>query len=119
VKSLRQGRASIGEAFAVEKDGELYLINAHIPEYTAANRFNHPPRRDRKLLLRRRELSRLFAAVQQKGVTLVPLSIYFNRRGLAKVELGLARGKRQVDKRHTEKERDWQREKARLLREQG
>jgi SsrA-binding protein len=118
VKSLRQGHASIGESFAIERGGELYLVNAHIPEYEAASRFNHAPLRDRKLLLRKRELARLFAAVQQKGVTLVPLAIYFNDRGIAKVELGLARGKRQVDKRQSEKERDWQREKARLLQQQ-
>jgi SsrA-binding protein len=119
VKSLRQGHASIGEAFAIERAGELYLVNAHIPEYESASRFNHAPGRDRKLLLHKRELARLYAAVQQKGVTLVPLAIYFNSRGIAKVELGLARGKRQVDKRQTEKERDWQRERARLLSQQS
>ena len=119
VKSLRAGRASIGESFAAEQGGELWLFNAYIPEYEAANRFNHPPRRPRKLLLHRREVSRLLGSVQREGMTLVPLSIYFNQRGIAKVQLGLARGKRKVDKRETEKSRDWGREKARLMREKG
>lgn len=119
VKSLRQGRASIGEAFAAERDGELFLFNAYIPEYEAANRFNHEPRRPRKLLMHRREIARLIGLVQRSGMTLVPLSIYFNERGVAKVQLGLARGKRKVDKREAEKARDWGREKARLMREKG
>jgi SsrA-binding protein len=119
VKSLRQGRASIGEAFAAERDGELFLFNAYIPEYEAANRFNHEPRRPRKLLMHRREIARLIGLVQRGGMTLVPLSIYFNERGVAKVQLGLARGKRKVDKREAEKARDWEREKARLIREKG
>ena len=119
VKSLRQGRASIGEAYAADDGGDLYLINAQIPVYEAANRFNHEPKRPRKLLVHRRERSRLIGLVQRQGYTLVPLRLYFNNRGIAKVELGLARGKRQVDKRETEKQRDWQRQKARLMREKG
>ncbi len=116
VKSLRGGRASIGEAFAVEKDGELFLINAHIPEYEAANRFNHAPKRPRKLLLRKREVERLRGRINREGMTVVPLSIYFNPRGIAKCQLGIAKGKRMIDKRETIKERDWQREQARLMR---
>jgi SsrA-binding protein len=119
VKSLRRGQASIGEAFAVERDGDLILVNAYIPEYEAANRFNHEPRRPRKLLLHKRELSRLASQVQRAGITVVPLSIYFNERGIAKVSLGIAKGKRKVDKRDTEKKRDWQRDKARLMRNKG
>jgi SsrA-binding protein len=119
VKSLRGGRASIGEAFAVEKDGELYLINAHIPEYEAANRFNHTPKRPRKLLLRKREVDRLRGRINREGMTVVPLSIYFNKRGIAKCQLGIAKGKRVIDKRETIKERDWQREQARVLRERN
>ena len=120
VKSLRAGRASIAESFAAQQgDGGLYLINAYIPEYEAANRFNHAPKRARKLLLHRRELGRLLGAVQRDGMTLVPLSIYFNARGIAKVQLGLAKGKRKGDKREAEKERDWSRDRARLLRDRG
>jgi len=119
VKSLRAGRASINEAYAAEEGGELYLLNAHIPEYAAASRFNHPPKRPRKLLLHKREATRLQGQVQREGYTLVPLSLYFNSRGIAKVELGLAHGKRKIDKRETEKKRDWQRQKARLMRERG
>jgi len=119
VKSLRQGRCSVSEAYAQDQGGELYLLNAHIPPYEAANRFNHEPRRPRKLLLHRRERARLIGQVQRGGYTLVPLSIYFNARGIAKVELGLAHGKRKIDKRETEKKRDWQRQKARLLRERS
>jgi SsrA-binding protein len=118
VKVLRQGLASINEAYATERDGNIYLINAHFPEYPSA-RFNHEPRRPRKLLLRRREINRLIGAVKREGVTLVPLSIYFNERGCAKLELGLAKGKRKADKRETEKARDWQRQKARLMRERA
>lgn len=119
VKSLRAGRASLNEAYAGPMEGELYLFNAHIPEYKAANRFNHEPKRPRKLLVRKAELNKLLGAVQRRGVTLVPLSVYFNRRGLAKLSLGVARGKRQHDKREDVKRRDWQREKQRLLREKG
>jgi SsrA-binding protein len=118
VKALRLGRGSIGEAYAAEQNGELYLLNAHIGDYDAA-REGHAPRRPRKLLLRRRELARLFAMVQREGATLVPLSLYFNPRGIAKIELAIARGKRKYDKREATKERDWKRDKARLMRERG
>jgi SsrA-binding protein len=115
VKVLRKGLASINEAYATERDGDLYLVNAHFPEYPSA-RFNHEPGRPRKLLLRRREINRLMGAIKREGITLVPLAIYFNARGFAKLELGLAKGKRKADKRETEKQRDWQRQKARILR---
>ena len=117
VKSLRAGGASIAEAYAGPQDGEIFLFNAHIPEYKAAKHFGHEPKRPRKLLLKRREVGRLTGAVQRAGITMVPLSLYFNERGIAKVQLGLAKGKRKTDKRDTEKERDWQRDKARLLRD--
>ena len=116
VKSLRSGRASIAEAFAAEKDGDLYLLNAHIPEYESANRFNHAPRRPRKLLLHKKESERLKGRINREGMTLVPLAIYFNARGIAKCQLGVAKGKHKADKRQTIKERDWQREQARVLR---
>ncbi len=119
VKSLRAGSGSIAEAYAGMRNGELHLLNAYIPEYKSANRFNHEPRRPRKLLVHRRERSRLAGAVQRRGVTLVPLALYFNDRGIAKLRLGLARGKRKADKRATEKARDWQRQKQRLLRDRG
>ena len=119
VKSLRQGRCSIGEAYAHEQGGELYLRGMHISPYEAATRRNHEPLRPRKLLVHRRELAKLLGQVQRGGYTLVPLSIYFNARGIAKVELALARGKRKADKRETEKKRDWSRQKARLLRDRG
>ncbi len=118
VKSLRGGRASIGESFAGEKNGELYLQNAHIPEYVGGA-FNHDPRQPRKLLLHRRELDKMLDAVQRKGMSLVPLSIYFNNRGLAKVQLALGEGKRRQDKREAVKKQDWNRQKSRLLREKG
>jgi SsrA-binding protein len=116
VKSLRQGHASIGEAYATPQGGEIYLINAHIPEYQSAKHFGHEPRRPRKLLLRRREISKLLGAVRRKGMSLVPLSIYFNQRGIAKVNLALAEGKRKVDKRAAVKDQEWKRQKERLLR---
>jgi SsrA-binding protein len=116
VKSLREGRATISEAHAGEMQGELWLFNANIPEYRGGNRFNHEPRRPRKLLVKRRELGRLLGAVQRKGMTLVPLSLYFSPRGFAKIELGLGRGKKEYDKRQSLKERDWAREKQRLMR---
>ena len=119
VKSLRQGRASIVEAYAADQQGELYLFDSHIPVYDPAGRFNHQPKRLRKLLLHSRELARLIGLIRREGYTLVPLSLYFNERGIAKVELGLGRGKRKADKRETEKRRDWQRQKARLMRERG
>jgi len=116
VKSLRSGRASIAEAFAAEKDGDLYLLNAHIPEYESANRFNHAPRRPRKLLLHKKESERLKGRINREGMTIVPLAIYFNARGIAKCQLGVAKGKHKSDKRQTIKERDWQREQSRVLR---
>lgn len=119
VKSLRQGKGSIVESYASDEGDELFLINAFIPEYNEASRFNHNPKRPRKLLVRRRELNRLLTAIRRKGMTLVPLSLYFNKRGIAKVDLGLASGKKKADKRETEKERDWQREKGRLIRDKG
>jgi SsrA-binding protein len=119
VKSLRNGKATIGDSYAAEEGGDLYLINAYIPEYLAANRFNHEPKRRRRLLLNRREIDKLRGAVEREGMTVVPLKLYFNPRGLAKVELALARGKKLHDKRETEKERSWSREKARLLRDKG
>lgn len=116
VKSLRGGRANITDAYAVEKGGEIWLINAHLPEYAQANRFGHETRRPRKLLLHRRQVNRLMGAVNREGKTLVALSIYFNPRGRAKVELALAHGKKAYDKRATIKEREWQRDKQRLMR---
>ena len=116
VKSLRQGHASIAEAYATPQGGEIYLINAHIPEYQSARHFGHEPRRPRKLLLRGREISKLLGAVRRKGMALVPLSIYFNQRGIAKVNLALAEGKRKVDKRAAVKDQEWKRQKERLLR---
>jgi SsrA-binding protein len=116
VKVLRQGQASIAEAYAGAEGGELFLVNANIPEYGSSAHFNHQPRRPRKLLLHRKELNRLMGAIRREGITIVPLSIYFNERGRAKVELGVARGKRKADKRQAERDRDWQRSRARLLR---
>jgi SsrA-binding protein len=119
VKVLRTGEASIAEAYADAQAGELFLVNANIPEYKAANRFSHEPRRPRKLLLHRKEMNKLLGAIRREGVTIVPLSIYFNERGRAKVELGLAHGKRKADRRQAEKDRDWQRDKARIMRARG
>ena len=119
VKSLRFGEGSITEAYAEVRDGECWLINANIPEFSHGNRFNHEPKRPRKLLLHTREIEKMIGAVERKGMTLVPLSVYFNSRGRAKVELALAKGKQVHDKRQTMKDRDWQRDKARLLRERG
>lgn len=119
VKSLRQGKGSIAESYASDENNEIFLINAFIPEYDEAARFNHEPKRHRKLLVRRRQMDHLIASVRRKGMTLVPLSFYFNERGIAKLELGLASGKKKADKRSTEKARDWQREKGRLMRSKG
>ncbi len=119
VKSLREGRANINEAYASVKDNDIFLLNAHIAEYAGGNRENHPPRRPRKLLLHKREIQKLTMALQRDGMTLVPLSIYFNDRGLAKTNLGLAKGKRQYDKRATVKDREWKRDKARLMKSRG
>lgn len=119
VKSLRFGEGSIAESYAEVRNGEAWLVNSNVPEFSHGNRFNHEPKRPRKLLLHRREVDRLQGAVERKGMTLVPLSIYFNSRGRAKVELALARGKNAADKRATVKERDWKREQARLMRDHG
>jgi len=119
VKSLREGRSNIADAYAGERGGELWLYNAYIPEYLQANRFQHETRRPRKLLLHRREISRLIGAVDRDGMTLVPLKIFFNDQGRAKVELAVARGKKLHDKRETEKKRSWDRERGRLMREKG
>lgn len=119
IKSLRAGRATIGDSYAAEKNGELFLVNAYIPEYLQAHQFNHETKRPRKLLLHKRQVNRLIGAVQREGMTIVPLKIYFNDRGRAKVELALAKGKNAADKRETAKKRDWEREKSRLLRDKG
>ncbi len=119
VKSLREGKANIAESYASEDDGEIFLINANITEYSGGNRFNHEPTRIRKLLLHRREINRLSAAVNRGGMTIVPLKLYFNTRGKVKIELGLAKGKKMHDKRQTDKDRSWQRQKQRLIREKG
>jgi SsrA-binding protein len=119
VKSLRAGRANIADAYASDERGELYLINAHIAEYAQAGRGNHEPTRPRKLLLHARERDRLLGAIRRQGMTVVPLKLYFNARGIAKMELGLAKGKKLHDKRETEKQRDWERQKGRLMREKG
>ena len=119
VKSLRSGEGSIAESYATVEGDEVWLNNSHIPEYSHGNRLNHQPRRQRKLLLRAREIAKLHGAITRQGLTLVPLSIYFNGRGRAKIELALARGKKMHDKRETVKERDWKREQQRLLRNRG
>ena len=119
VKSLRFGEGSIAESYAEIRGGEAWLVNSNVPEFSHGNRFNHEPKRPRKLLMREREIARLQGAVERKGMTLVPLSIYFNSRGRAKVELALARGKNAADKRATVKERDWKREQARIMRDHG
>ena len=119
VKSLRFGEGSIAESFAEVKDDEVFLINATVPEFSHGNRHNHDAKRPRKLLLHAREIEKFYGAVARKGMTLVPLSIYFNSRGRVKVELALAKGKKAPDKRASEKERDWKREQGRLLRNHG
>jgi SsrA-binding protein len=119
VKSLRFGEGSIAESYAEVKGGEVWLVNSNVPEFSHGNRHNHEPKRPRKLLLHEREIARLTGAVERKGMTLVPLSIYFNGRGRAKVELALARGKNLADKRQTVKDRDWKRDQARIMRERG
>ncbi len=116
VKSLRQGKANLAHSFAVVRGGEGFLMNADIPEYVAGNRFNHKATQPRKLLLHRRELNRLMAAVQRDGMTLVPLKLYFNKSGRAKLLLGVGRGRKKADRREADKKRDWQRQKARLMR---
>lgn len=119
VKSLRQGKATIAESYADSRGGEIWLVNSNIPEYLQGGRFNHAPKRLRKLLLHRRQISKLIGAVEREGMTLVPLKLFFNDKGRAKVELALARGKKLHDKRETEKKRSWERERGRLLRAKG
>jgi SsrA-binding protein len=119
VKSLREGKANIAESYASDEGGEIWLINSYMPEYLQANRFNHETRRRRKLLLSKREIHRLRSAINREGMTLVPLKVYFNDSGRAKLELALAKGKKLHDKRESEKERDWNRQKGRLLRDRG
>jgi SsrA-binding protein len=119
VKSLRTGKANITESYAGQQGGELYLFNAYIPEYQSKSAFGHETRRPRKLLVHRRELRKLLGAITREGMTLVPLTIHFNPRGIAKVQLGLAKGKKLHDKRAAAKDRDWQRDKARVMRDKG
>jgi SsrA-binding protein len=119
VKALRAGRANIAESYASAEGRELVLINAYIPEYAGGNRFNHEPRRHRKILLHRRQIDRLIAAVQREGRTIVPTKLYWDDKGLAKLELALAKGKSAPDKRQASAERDWQRDKARLMKDHG
>jgi SsrA-binding protein len=119
VKSLRFGEGSIAESYAEVKDGQISLINANIPEFSHGNRHNHEPKRPRRLLLHEREIEKMRTAVSREGMTLIPLSIYFNSKGRAKVELALAKGKKLHDKRETEKDRDWKREQGRIMRERG
>ena len=119
VKSARNGKSTIAESYADSKGGEIWLVNANIPEYLQANRFNHEPRRPRKLLLHKRQINRLIGAIEREGMTLIPLKMYFNEQGRLKLELALAKGKKLHDKRETEKKRDWSREKSRLLRARG
>jgi SsrA-binding protein len=119
VKSLRFGEGSIAESYAEVKDGQVWLVNSNVPEFSHGNRFNHEPKRPRKLLLHEREIEKMRNAVSREGMTLIPMSIYFNSRGRAKVELALAKGKKLHDKRDTEKARDWKREQQRLLRDRG
>jgi SsrA-binding protein len=119
VKSIRNGKTTIAESYADPKDGEIWLINANIPEYLQANRFNHEPKRPRKLLLHRKQINKLMGAVERQGMTLVPLKMYFNERGRVKLQLALAKGKQLHDKRASEKKRDWSREKGRILRARG
>jgi SsrA-binding protein len=119
VKSLRQGRANIAESYADAKGGEIWLVNANIPEYLQASRFNHAPKRPRKLLLHRRQINKLAAAVDREGMTIVPLKLFFNDKGRAKIEIALGRGKKLHDKRESEKKRSWERERGRLMRLKG
>ena len=119
VKSIRNGKTTIAESYADPKNGEIWLINANIPEYLQANRFNHEPKRPRKLLLHKKQINKLMGAVDREGMTLIPLKLYFNERGRAKLLLAVAKGKKLHDKRESEKKRDWGREKGRLLRARG
>jgi SsrA-binding protein len=119
VKSLRQGKATIAESYADARSGEIWLVNANIPEYLQASRFNHAPKRPRKLLLHRRQIDKLAAAVEREGMTIIPLKMFFNDKGRAKIEIALGRGKKLHDKRQAEKKRSWERERGRLMRLKG
>lgn len=119
VKALREGKANISDAYAGERKEEIWLYNAHISEYAAANNFNHEPRRPRKLLLHQKQIKKIVGRLKVKGVTLVPLSLYFNTRGLVKIKLGVGTGKKSYEKRETIKKRDWQRDKARIIRDKN
>ena len=119
VKALRLGKATIAESYADARGSEIWLVNANIPEYLQAGRFNHAPKRIRKLLLHRGQINKLMGAVEREGMTLVPLKLYFNEKGRAKIEIALARGKKLYDKRQTEKKRSWERERGRLMRLKG
>ncbi len=119
VKSLRVGKATIAESYADARGDEIWLVNANIPEYLQANRNNHEPRRARKLLLHRKQINKLIGAIEREGMTIVPLKLYFNPKGRAKMEIALAQGKKLHDKRATIKKRDWSREKGRLMRQKG
>ncbi len=119
VKSLRGGKATIGESYAGPQGNELFLFNAYIPEYLEANRFNHETKRPRKLLLHRRQVNKLMGAIRREGMTLIALKMYFNDKGRAKVELGLGKGKKLHDKRETERNRDWARDKARIMKDRS
>ncbi len=119
VKSLRMGKANIAESYAAVEGGGIMLINADIPPYAGGNRFNHEPRRPRKLLLHQKQIGKLTAAVQREGRTLIPTRLYWNDKGIAKLEIAVATGKKAHDKREATAARDWQRDKARLMREKG
>jgi SsrA-binding protein len=119
VKSLRNGRATIAESYADAKDGEIWLVNANIPEYVQASRFNHAPKRPRKLLLHKRQIHKFAVAVEREGMTIVPLRLFFNEKGRAKIDIALGRGKKLHDKRETDKKRSWDRERSRLMRVKG
>ncbi len=119
VKALREGRANIAESYAATEGREIVLVNAHIPEYGPANRFNHEPRRPRKLLLHRKQIDKLLGSIQRDGLTLIPTKLYFNDKGLVKLELSLAKGKKNHDKREATAERDWKRQQGRLMRDKG
>ena len=119
VKSLRAGKATIAESYADARGGEIWLVNSNIPEYQQAGRFNHAPKRLRKLLLHQRQIDKLAGAVERDGMTIVPIKLYFNERGRAKIEIALGRGKKLHDKRETLKKRSWDREKGRLMRLKG
>lgn len=119
VKSLREGKANIGESYASPEGNEIWIINSYLPDYLQGNRFNHDPRRPRKLLLHRKQITKLQSAVAREGMTLIPMKIYFNEQGRAKVEIAIAKGRKLHDKRDADKQKDWNREQARLLRDRG